>query len=241
MTEYAKLNFDESGIPISAEFDDIYFSKQDGLAETNYVFIEQNHLPDRWLADIEHFHIGETGFGTGLNFLATWQRLKQTNLVRAQRGLSPLRVTFTSFERFPLSQIDLAQALAHWPTLKDLTQPLIEHYPSSFNGSETLIFDDGLMTLTLVIGDVNKQMPTLPSSLGVDAWFLDGFAPSKNPDMWTEVLFKNMARLSAPAATLATFTAAGLVKRGLMSAGFDIKKVKGFGFKREMLTASITR
>ena len=239
MIEHAKLNFDENGTPISSAFDDIYFSKHDGIAETEYVFIKHNQLQDRWPVISDQFHIGETGFGTGLNFLVAWQFLNQVNQTRNK----PLKLKFTSFEKYPVTQQDLRQALSAWPQLKELADTLIQSYPVAFTDEHVITLQDGLVELNLIIGDVNqriKDLPSLSGNDGIHAWFLDGFAPSKNPDMWTDNLYKNMARLSAPGATLATFTAAGAVRRGLQAVGFEVKKVKGFGHKREMLSAQLT-
>lgn len=235
MIEHAKLNFDENGTPISSEFDDIYFSKHDGIAETEYVFISHNQLSDRWQTASGTFHIGETGFGTGLNFLVAWHLVNQINKTRA----TPLKLKFTSFEKFPLSQQDLQTALSAWPQFKDLAELLIQSYPPTFTNDHTVLLQGGVIELNLVIGDVNQRIKSLELESPVDAWFLDGFAPSKNPDMWTDNLYEHIARLSKNGATLATFTAAGAVRRGLQAVGFDVQKVKGFGHKREMLAARL--
>lgn len=258
MTNHAKLNFDENGTPVSTEFDDIYFSKHDGLAETEYVFLKNNNLEQQLLEFDSHsndtFHIAETGFGTGLNFLATCRLLAKVNHVRAQSipTKPPVKLTFTSFEKFPLTKQDLNIALAHWPSLTEHVEALLTAYPPNFDTFFTsnhnidhqanicsLQLNEGQIDLNLVLGDVNQQMPKLINGFPkVDAWYLDGFAPSKNPEMWTTELFSNIASMSKPGATLATFTAAGLVRRGLIEVGFEVNKVKGFGRKREMLAAS---
>lgn len=213
--------------PYSSQYDDIYFSTDDGLAETEYVFLQHNQLEQRW-CELENntFTIAETGFGTGLNFLCAWQLWQKHASKTAQ-------LHFVSTEKFPLSHADLKQALALWPTLKVLSDALLEQYRNITNGFHRLIFDEGRVSLTLLIGDANQTLPQLRAQ--VDAWFLDGFAPAKNPEMWQLSLFQQMARLSHTQTTFATFTSAGEVKRGLQSANFEVQKAPGFGKKREML------
>ena len=232
---HAELEWRENGQPVSSAFDDIYFSTSSGLEETRHVFLAENHLPERW-ADLEdgtRFSIGETGFGTGLNFLAAWQLWQRVAPASAQ-------LHFVSVEKFPLHPQDLARALDMWPELADLSRQLIEQYPAYLApGVHRLKFSGGVY-LTLVIDEASSGFERLllddpARDSTVDAWFLDGFAPSKNPDMWSEELFQAIARLSAPQATFATFTCAGIVKRGLKSVGFTLQKVPGFGRKREML------
>ena len=233
----AKIAFNEFGTPYSEHFDDVYFSNQDGLAETNYVFLDKNRLSQRWQFDNQPqaFHIAETGFGTGLNFLAAWQAFNRC--FETHNGRPKLR--FSSFEKFPLSKADLKQTLANWPELSDLSQQLLEQYPAMPSQDTVLRLQNDDIELTLLIGDVNERIQSLDFAPHlVDAWFLDGFAPSKNPDMWTQNLFDHMARLTNIGGSLATFTAAGFVRRGLQQAGFSISKHKGFGFKREMLSGT---
>jgi tRNA 5-methylaminomethyl-2-thiouridine biosynthesis bifunctional protein len=213
--------------PYSSQYDDVYFSTDDGLAETEYVFLQHNQLEQRW-CELENntFTIAETGFGTGLNFLCAWQLWQKHASKTAQ-------LHFVSTEKFPLSHADLKQALALWPTLKVLSDALLAQYQNITNGFHRLIFDEGRVSLTLLIGDANQTLPQLKAQ--VDAWFLDGFAPAKNPEMWQPTLFQQMARLSHTQTTFATFTSAGEVKRGLQSANFEVQKAPGFGKKREML------
>ena len=238
---HAKLEWRENGQPVSSAFDDIYFSTASGLEETRHVFLAENHLPERW-ANLEQgtrFTIGETGFGTGLNFLAAWQLWLQVAPAQAQ-------LHFVSVEKFPLHPRDLARALGMWPELADLSRQLIEQYPPQLApGVHRLKFSGGVY-LTLVIDEASSGFERLllddpERDSAIDAWFLDGFAPSKNPEMWSEELFQAIARLSAPQATFATFTCAGIVKRGLKSVGFELQKVPGFGRKREMLRGDFTR
>jgi len=211
----------------SKEFDDIYFSAQDGLEETRHVFLAGNNLPAAW-AGRPHFVIAETGFGTGLNFLAAWQLFART----AQPGQ---KLHYISFEKFPLNWVEIESALAQWRgELGPQMDVLRAVYPLRTTGFHRVVLNDQV-TLTLIFDDVNGALPRLDVPCGVDAWFLDGFAPAKNPQMWTDTLFTNMARLSRPGATFATFTAAGIVKRGLSQAGFTVDKIAGFGRKRDML------
>jgi len=219
---YAKVGWTDDGQPLSESHDDVYFSKASGLDETRHVFLTHNQLPQRF-TDKDTFTIAETGFGTGLNFLATCQ-LWQAHAKAGQH------LNFISVEKYPLTATDLKQALNLWPELTPLTQQLLNGYDALLNGTP-LVMDN--ITLTLSVADSNTALPTWRAP--VDAWFLDGFAPAKNPDMWTNTLFDTMTRLSTSGTTAATFTAAGTAKRGLKSAGFEVKKVRGFGHKRDML------
>ncbi len=231
---HARLDWNEAGTPVSSEFGDVYFSNDNGLSETRYVFLQQNRLPARFSHhDSDIFVIGETGFGTGLNFLATMAAF----LEQAPQTGNGSRLHFISFEKYPLTQADLRKALAAWPELSSLSQDLIEQWPIPVSGCHRLIFADGRIRLDLWLGDIKDMMPQLPHPATglVDAWYLDGFSPAKNPEMWTQDLFDGLARLARPQATIATFTCAGFVRRGLIAAGFAMQKVKGHGSKREML------
>lgn len=231
--EHARLHYNEQGTPVSDTFDDVYFSNESGLDETRYVFLHHNGLPERWQSfGKRHFHVIETGFGTGLNFLLCWQAFRQHRLQAPQAICQQLY--FSTFEKYPLQAADLARALLAWPSLAEFAAELLQQYPPAVAGCHRLQFDNGAVTLNLWLGDVADNLPLLPASATADAWFLDGFAPSKNPQMWQDFLFASMARLSQPGSTVATFTSAGIVRRGLQSAGFQVKKVKGFGRKREM-------
>ncbi|RBJ79122.1 bifunctional tRNA (5-methylaminomethyl-2-thiouridine)(34)-methyltransferase MnmD/FAD-dependent 5-carboxymethylaminomethyl-2-thiouridine(34) oxidoreductase MnmC [Pseudomonas sp. MWU12-2534b] len=225
---HAQLDWDDQGRPRSRVFDDVYFSSDSGLDETRHVFIEQNRLRERFaaLSAGEKFVIGETGFGTGLNFLCAWQ------LFQAQAPATA-RLHFVSVEKYPLSPADLQRALALWPELADLSQQLLKHYVAMHGGFQRIMLDDGRVTLTLLIGDALEQLPQLDAQ--IDAWFLDGFAPAKNPDMWTPELFAELARLAAPGSTLSTFTSTGWVRRLLNAAGFKMKRTPGIGRKWEVL------
>ncbi|WP_187364474.1 bifunctional tRNA (5-methylaminomethyl-2-thiouridine)(34)-methyltransferase MnmD/FAD-dependent 5-carboxymethylaminomethyl-2-thiouridine(34) oxidoreductase MnmC [Aeromonas hydrophila] len=231
---HARLDWNEAGTPVSSEFGDVYFSNDNGLSETRYVFLQQNRLPARFSHhDSDIFVIGETGFGTGLNFLATMAAF----LEQAPQSGNGARLHFISFEKYPLTREDLHKALAAWPELATFSQPLIEQWPLPVAGCHRLLFAGGRIRLDLWFGDIKEMLPQVPHPADglVDAWYLDGFSPAKNPEMWTQELFDGLARLARPHATIATFTCAGFVRRGLIAAGFAMQKVKGHGSKREML------
>lgn len=237
----AKLSFKTSGTPVAETFDDVYFSDGQGIAETEYVFIQQNQLPERWLNWSErHFHIMETGFGTGLNFLVLAHYFHTFRQQYPQHDLQHLH--FSSCEKFPIELGDLRKIYALLPDqYQHLAAQIIAQYPLSIRGTHRLSLAN--ITLDLHFGDVHDILPDLHTEKTgrFDCWFLDGFAPSKNPEMWQASLFKQMQRLSRPAATFATFTAAGFVKRGLQHAGFTVHKVAGFGHKRDMLCGVVSQ
>lgn len=218
-----------AGEPWSSQFEDVYFSSADGLAETQHVFLHHNDLPERFrvLANGSDFVIGETGFGTGLNFLAT----VATWLEHAPAGT---QLHYVSVEKFPLHRDDLRHALTRWPELAPLAEPFLARYPVLLPGYHRLVFSDWGVRLTLLFGDATTELAALDGR--IDAWYLDGFAPSRNPELWQPALFRELARLSHAGTTFATFTAAGAVRRGLSEAGFAVEKVPGHGQKREMLT-----
>ncbi|WP_028241847.1 bifunctional tRNA (5-methylaminomethyl-2-thiouridine)(34)-methyltransferase MnmD/FAD-dependent 5-carboxymethylaminomethyl-2-thiouridine(34) oxidoreductase MnmC [Stutzerimonas azotifigens] len=224
----AALDWDAEGQPQSRLYGDVYFSRASGLEETRHVFLAQNDLAERFAAlpPGGRLVIGETGFGTGLNFLCAWALFEQCAPADA-------RLHFVSVEKHPLTAADLHRALALWPSLAPLARQLLDRYVAVNPGYQQFRFDDPRVSLTLLVGDVMELLPTLDAH--VDAWFLDGFAPAKNPQMWQPELFALLARLSAPGATLGTFTSAGFVRRGLIEAGFDMQRVPGYGHKREIL------
>lgn len=303
----AKLSWreDELGnlVPVSEVFGDVYYSLADGLAESRYVFLQQNHLPERFTALFERylesldtvshnavstttvsnnvtsnpktdsesntdsasavkisnsFTIAELGFGTGLNILATWQLWRQTkqtlysqhlqqNACKSQLGYQGPRLHLISTEKHPLTLEDLTRSLQSWqendPTLTPLIARLLALYPTLVSGCHRLHLEQDVI-LDLWLGDATESLQKLagsdynvPHQAQIDAWYLDGFAPSCNESLWAEQIFEQVQRLSNTGTTAATFSCAGVVKRGLESAGFEIKKVKGFGRKREMLTA----
>lgn len=242
----ADISLKENGTPVSEAFDDVYFSADDGFAESRYVFLEHNKLWERWqhtslqtqanTASV-HFVIAETGFGTGLNFLLTCALF---SAFKNAHPTSPLQLHYISFEKHPIPSEELAQILDYFVDRESELAPfataLLQQYPSFIPGCHRLSFDE--ITLDLHFGDIVDCIEVLPSSTNgiVDAWYLDGFAPSKNAAMWSDSVLHKMGALAKPKATFATFTAAGFVKRALQAAGFSIQKVKGFGRKREMLT-----
>ncbi len=214
--------------PRSVFFDDIYFSG-DGPAEAAHIFLNGNGLPARF-QDAQRFSIGELGFGTGLNFLVAWQAW------RAATKPASAQFHFLSVEAYPLSPDDMTRAHGGWPALSALSARLRDALPPPAPGFHRIEIEDGV-TLTLFYGDVADGLSRAEAD--IDAWFLDGFAPSKNPAMWTPELFSGAARLSSPDATIATFTVAGAVRRAMKGAGFAVEKRAGFGRKREMLTGRL--
>jgi len=221
----------QDGTPLSTQHEDYYFSLKNGLEETRYVYLAKNQLPQRWLrqtteSENSPFTIVETGFGTGLNFLTAWQTWQK--LPKPKRTFS-----FISIEKYPLTKEDLTRSLANWPELKTFSQKLINQYPYLVQGSHLLSFDHGQVKLQLIFGDVNSDLDAY--SFNADCWFLDGFSPNKNPSMWSDTLFKLMAKTSHSQTTFSSFSAAGVVRRGLANAGFEVKKSKGFGGKRDMI------
>ena len=233
--QHAKIHFNQENTPVSDKFDDVYFSNQDGLAETHYVFLEGNQLWERWVHyQKAHFVIAETGFGTGLNFFAVTTLFRE---FRQKYPDSPLKgLYFISFEKYPLPLDALQQAHLAYPQFYHLAQQLQQHWLNPIQGCYRFHFNE--TTLDLWFGDVAENLPQLGDYMNdkIDAWFLDGFAPSKNPDMWNEQLYQQMFRFTKPQGTFATFTAASAVRKGLENAGFDITKRKGFGKKRECLS-----
>jgi len=251
--EFADLDWDDQGHPRSRVFDDIYFFKANsndlnGLAESRYVFLQHNKLAERWQAIRDSkqtgssFVIGETGFGTGLNFLAAWQLWDQFNL-------EDTNLHYVSVEKYPLRPSDLKKALSAWPELEVYATQLLLVYPSLLaEGFFSLAFPNSNLYLSFIVGDVVQGLEQclhsthphhcLPFGRGVDAWFLDGFAPRTNPEMWTAEVFQCIAKLSHSDTSLATFTATSAIQGQLKANGFAVEKVKGFGNKREMLRAS---
>lgn len=224
----ADLDWDDQGQPHSRAYGDVYFSNSLGLTEPRYVFLDNNDLPARFAALPAHgkLVIGETGFGTGLNFLCAWELFARTAVAGAQ-------LHFVSVEKHPLSDADLQRALHLWPELQPFAEQLLEQYVALHGGFQRLLFDGGRVVLTLLIGDVMELLPQLDGE--IDAWFLDGFAPAKNPEMWSPALFTQLARLSTPRTTLGTFTTAGDVRRALKAVGFKLKRVEGLGHKWQVL------
>jgi tRNA 5-methylaminomethyl-2-thiouridine biosynthesis bifunctional protein len=235
--------------PRAPAFSDIYYSKNNGLAESQHVFINANQLPERWktLAKRTSFTIAETGFGTGLNFLAA------ATLWLANTPKSCC-LQYLSIEKFPLRRTDLSKALSAWPELAALAEQLITQYPPPLPGFHRINIGDAennqRIALTLVFADLGEALPDLQAinrsdckslnQFAVDAWFLDGFAPAKNPDMWSDLLFESMASLSTSDTTFSTFTSAVAIRKGLEQAGFEVQKTVGYGNKRDMLCGTFS-
>ncbi|PJA21242.1 MAG: bifunctional tRNA (5-methylaminomethyl-2-thiouridine)(34)-methyltransferase MnmD/FAD-dependent 5-carboxymethylaminomethyl-2-thiouridine(34) oxidoreductase MnmC [Deltaproteobacteria bacterium CG_4_10_14_0_2_um_filter_43_8] len=223
--EQAQIHIDAQGNVISKTFDDVYFSRAGAKEEFEYVFWNGNQLSER-LSEAQHFSIAETGFGTGLNFLYTWDKWEKI-------APQDARLHFISTEQFPLSPSDHQQLLSFHPELAEKGKELQAHLPLACEGFHKLSFADGKVTLTLLYGDAAKNLEQV--STKIDAWFLDGFAPKKNPEMWSEKIFSEMKRLSKKGTTFSSFTAASLVQKALEANGFKTEKKRGFGKKREMI------
>ena len=206
----------EGDLPVSTRFDDPFFSVVDGVAETRHVFLAGNDLPARFARG---FHVAELGFGTGLNALVVWDAWMQSGQA------TPLH--FTSFEAFPMAPADMARAHTAFPTFDGKRDALLAAWQP-----EGGVFQLDGLTIEVIVGDANKTLPTWPGC--ADAWFLDGFSPAKNPELWSPDLMRHVGRHTAANGTCATYTAAGFVRRGLEDAGFDITRSAGFGKKRHM-------
>ena len=222
------------GQPVSRRFGDVYFSRSGGLGETRHVFLAGNRLPERFaaLAGGSVFVIGETGFGTGLNFLCAWQLFRRS----APPGA---RLHFVSTELYPLSVEELDAALRLWPELDGEREHLTRQYRLPPPGWHRFAFDGGRVHLTLLVGDARQTLNALHGR--ADAWFLDGFSPARNPELWEPALLRSVAAHSRAGATAATYSCAGGVRRALAAAGFHAWKAPGFGAKREMLCAQLER
>ena len=220
-----QLDWSRPGTPAASDFGDIYFSTDGGIEETQAVFLKGCGLPTAW-QNRNRFIIGELGFGTGLNFLTTWRHWEQTKTPQS-------RLHYVSIEKFPFEANQLSKALSTWPELSHFTTQLISAWPGRVKGFHRLHFGD--VTLTLIHDDIGAALGALDAS--IDAWFLDGFSPAKNPDMWSSEIMHKLAKLSAPGARLASFTVAGIVRTALQHAGFETEKKEGFGRKRHRLEA----
>ena len=216
----ADVTWRPGDVPVSTRFDDPYFSLEDGLAETRHVFLSGNDLPARFA---DGFHIAELGFGTGLNFLTTLQAW-------AGEGVAGT-LYFTSFEAFPMRTADMRAALAAFPELDHDAGQLVAQWSPA---GGVMRFGD-MAELRVIIGDARTTLPVWDGH--AHAWFLDGFSPAKNPELWNEALMRDVADHTAPGGTCATYTAAGFVRRGLEAAGFDVSRIAGYGRKRHMTRA----
>jgi tRNA U34 5-methylaminomethyl-2-thiouridine-forming methyltransferase MnmC len=211
--EQGSLNWRDGVIPVSTRFDDPYFSLNDGLAETQHVFMAGNDLPARLRAG---FQIAELGFGTGLNLLAT--------LLICPPDLA---IHYTSFEAYPLTAPDIARALDHFPIARAVADPFLTAWA---NGARA--FQLGPIAVQVMIGDARHTLPAWSGR--ADAWFLDGFSPAKNTELWSDEIMTEVGRHTATGGTFATYTAAGHVRRALSDAGFAVERIKGHGTKRHM-------
>src|SRR6185437_7762702 len=224
----AVLAFRNNGTPFSPLYDDIYHSAVGGLEQARYVFLRGNALPERW----QHrriFTVLETGFGLGINFLVTWAEWR-ADPSRCER------LHFVSTEKHPFTVADLRSVYAATlsdPTIAALAETLASAWPMLVPGTHRLEFEGGRVVLTLVLADAVDSLPAL--RLRADAFYLDGFAPARNPELWTPAIFKALARLAGEGATFATYSSAGDIKRALTQCGFEYRKVDGFGWKRAML------
>lgn len=221
------LSWTERGTPRSKRFDDVYYSDEDGLAEADYVFVAGAGLAELFEKDAP-VRIGELGFGTGLNFLSVWRAWS------ASRKRPPFE--FISVEGAPLPRLDMARAHERWPDLAELSQRLLAAYPDHLaQGLWRAPSLEPGAALTISIGEAAAAIERVAPP--IDVWLLDGFSPARNPEMWRAEIFSAIAARSAPGARLATYTAAGDVRRGLEAAGFAVEKRPGFRRKRHMLVA----
>jgi tRNA 5-methylaminomethyl-2-thiouridine biosynthesis bifunctional protein len=220
--------FRPDGTLFSERYEDVYASSAGALEQARHVFLGGNGLPDRWRG-AGGFTIVETGFGAGLNFLAAWQAWKAGR----QSGD---RLDFVSVEKHPFAAADLARIHAAFPDLAPFSRMLVARYPVLLPGFHRLHLADGV-TLTLLLGEAATMLGQLEAR--ADAFFLDGFAPARNPDMWSDAVFRELGRLAAPGATCATYTVASAVRAGLEAAGFAVEKQPGFGGKRDMLAGRL--
>ncbi len=218
------VSWSEGAVPYSERFADHFYSEADGRAETGHVFLKGNGLPGRWEGR-GRFVIAELGFGTGLNFLETWRQWAET---RGEGG----ELCFVSFEGFALAGDEIAAAMGRWPDLAPYRDRLLEHWPDLEPGQNSWQMD--AQTELQVI---NAEVATgLASWRGMaDAWYLDGFAPARNPEMWSADLMQAVFDHARPGASFASYTSAGWVRRNLEAAGFEVNRVPGFGRKRHMI------
>lgn len=227
LCEPARLDWSQAGGPRAVDFGDVYFSVEDGLEEARAVFLQACDLPRAW-RDRPVFTVGELGFGTGLNALALWQLWREA-------GNREGWLHFVSVEKHPLTLQDARRAFAAWPQLSELSRQLLAQWPGLLKGPHRLIFPRDRFSITVFHDEAEAALSQMQA--GIDAWFLDGFAPACNGAMWSPDIFSHLARLSNPGARVGTFTVAGAVRRGLAEAGFDVAKLAGFGRKRERLEA----
>jgi len=232
----AAMRWLETGLPYSSQFGDVYYSRHDERAESQYVFLAANALSKRWQAattSTQSFSVAELGFGSGLNFLQVWQAWSQAT----ER---PRQLSYIAFEKHPLTASALQLAHEKWPELSSLSQQLLAAYPDHSSGCHRLCLSDDVI-LDLYYGDAYSQLlgRQRSGSSGFNAWFLDGFSPRLNPEMWELRLFQLVAGSSHSQTTLSSYSVAGKVRRNLQNAGFSVEKLPGFARKRHMLGASL--
>ena len=248
MTSKNSPIFQDNGAPYSKTFDDIYFDSKTGCEQSKTVFIKANNIIERLQNNNEVFTIAETGFGTGLNFLLTlevYSNLFCKGFSKNQflKKIEEKKLHFISVEKYPLTKKCLAQSLKLFPHLEVFYNQLLQQYPEDITTIQTnsisFEFFNKAVSLTLYIGDATETYSSLsaPKEGLIDAWYLDGFSPRKNPDMWSIALFTQIARLAKEQSTLSTFTIAGFVRRQLIDVGFRLQKIETSGVKKEVLQA----
>ncbi|MEQ1405019.1 tRNA (5-methylaminomethyl-2-thiouridine)(34)-methyltransferase MnmD [Neorhizobium sp. Rsf11] len=228
MLDSQTLDWHDGDMPYSKEFGDHFYCRTDGRQECGHVFLAGNGLPARWLQEKSpcgDFRIGELGFGTGLNFCETWRQWK---LFRGPAA----RLHFMSFELYPMKREEIDRALSRWPEIDAERQALAAAWPDAPTGQVDLQMA-GQTRLTVSCGPALAGVTG--AEPGFNAWFLDGFAPSRNPDMWSPELMQALYEKTAPGGTFGTYAAAGFVRRNLQAAGFSVERRPGFAGKREML------
>lgn len=229
--ENAQINWSDDSSPRSIKFDDVYASSSGAIEESTHVFLEGCQLQDRWqnhFSSAPRYTVGEIGFGSGLNFLLTWQLWQRSET-------KPQRLHYIGFEKHPLHKADMERILRRWPSLTKFSNTLMQHYQEHSHICQRLQLAKDI-TLDIYTGDALTRLQTIvrTSLTGVDSWFLDGFSPTLNPDLWQASLCEELSRLSQPQATVSTYSAAGWVRRHLQDAGFTVSKADGFGAKRHM-------
>lgn len=232
----AEITWLDSGLPYSTQFEDIYFSEEDELAESQHVFLKANGLSDRWrhAGRADAFHIGELGFGCGLNFLQTCKLWRDST----QR---PARLHYIAFEKHPLTLEHLERAQRCWPALVEHSVALLAQYTGHSAGCHRLQFDEGI-TLDLYFGDAHEQLERrmIDACPAIQCWFLDGFSPASNEQLWEESLMRLIAASSDETTTLSSYSVAGKVRNAVANAGFEVEKIEGFGRKRHSLFARMS-
>jgi len=249
--KYTHLDW-QNNQPFSEQYDDIYYSSGGAMGEFEHVFFKGNDLHQRWQNNASQqkyaFTIGELGFGSGTNFILTaraWLAFLNKQILNQQAlneqpkdEIGSARLSYIAFEKNPLSPADIRTISKDFPELQMLFDEMLSVYPLPVSGVHSRLIFDGHIQLLFVFSDAQQALAD--ENYKIDAWYMDGFTPSKNPDLWSESLCLKMADNSSSASTVATYSAAGSVKRNLQAAGFVVKKVAGHGKKREMITATLS-